>query len=449
MKRILYILLSLLCITACQSEKELPARMAELCLSLEQAGRPVVSTRASSANIAIMIKNSEGAVVKEYAAGVIPESKIVLAEGNYTIIAYTDNQDNWQTANDGKGAPCYYGEATATLVADEITYVTLNMPAKNYAVTLSLPDRFNELFSAHTLTLKSGSRTVSIQEDEKAYFAAADKGFSYAFSATNIDGASHSASPIEFNEVENGKLYNMKYIYGSPSSGGGIDIEIKDDMEEENGYIDLALYRGPVTRATTSTISPEEAGNFLVSIYKGSEPYRSAVLLKNLDKNFPAGGGYSIKAENCDEQTAITANDGWGQKRYAGVSAQFRIESGKTTKVSVSCSVVNSGLAFTFDESIKSLSSYSMTIIDGSRQIVFDSTTDGKIAYFNIPAEGTKDVTFRLVAGDNTKEGSLTLSKAKLKNLTITNPTEGSLDLSITYDDAMDIIEKEIIIEEE
>lgn len=448
MKRILYILLSLLCFTACQNDEELPARMAELSLSLEQAGRPVVSTRASSANIAIVIKNSEGAVVKEYAAGVSPESKIVLAEGSYTIIAYTDNQDSWQTDNDGKGAPCYYGEANATLVADEITYVTLNMPAKNYAVSLSLPERFNELFNAYTLTLTNGSRIVSIAEGEKAYFRAEDKGFSYAFSATNIDGATHSASPIDNNEVENGKLYNLKFIYGSPTSGGGIDIEIKDDMEEENGYIDLSLTRGVATRATTSTITQEEAGNFLVSIYKGSEPYRSTVLLKNLEKNLPAGGGYSIKAENCDEQTAITANDGWGQKRYAGISGQFRIESGRTTKVSISCSVVNSGLTFTFDESVKSLGSYSMTVTDGNRQIVFDSTTDGKIAYFNVPAEGTKDVTYHLVAGGIDKEGTLALSMAKLKNLTIANPTEGSLDLSITYDDTMDIVEKEILIEE-
>ena len=239
MRLISYILLTLLCLTACQSEDELPAHMAELCLTLEQAGRPAVSTRAVSPNLAVTIKNSEGTEVKHYEAGGTVDDKIVLDEGTYTIVAYSDNQTNWQEANGGKGVSCYYAETSVTLKADEINYVTMQVPLTNYAVTLTLPDTFDTLFTSYTFTLTSGSRTCEIKQGEKAYFSVADGGFTYAFKATNNDGVEHSASAIPMPDVEAGKLYNMKYSYASASNSGGIDIEIKDDMEPENGDIEL------------------------------------------------------------------------------------------------------------------------------------------------------------------------------------------------------------------
>ncbi|MCQ2212318.1 MAG: DUF4493 domain-containing protein [Bacteroidaceae bacterium] len=232
------------------------------------------------------------------------------------------------------------------------------------------------------------------------------------------------------------------------------ETEVQEPTEEQEanavGKLDLTLSSGAATRVT-STLSAEEAGKFLVTLYKGSDIYRATTQLKDLDKNLPAGYGYSLVAENCTESDAETVNDGWGQKRFAGQSSQFAIKAGETTKVNVSCSVVNAGLSINFDESVTaSYDSYTFTVTDGSRTIEFNSATAGKVAYFNVPADGKKTINYRVVAGtDVDKSGTIDLGKAVLKNFNITLPNSGTIGIEITYDDTMDVVVEEIIIDEQ
>lgn len=207
-----------------------------LCLSLSRAG--VTQTKAIDSGLALCVLDEQGEVYVQYRAGSVP-NKIVLEPGRFTIQAYTENQDTWHLANDGLGAACYYGEQTIELGFDETAYVNMNVPLTNYAVTLTLPVLFNELFKTHALSLKSGSRWVKIQEGQKAYFDVADGGFSYQLQATNIDEVSHSTRQISYNTVEKGKLYNLTYYYGTDANSGGLDIEITDDMETEDNYVPL------------------------------------------------------------------------------------------------------------------------------------------------------------------------------------------------------------------
>ena len=216
------------------------------------------------------------------------------------------------------------------------------------------------------------------------------------------------------------------------------------------------IFTGQDTRATTTHITQEEAQNFLVTIYKGSDLVRSATRLKDLNTSLAAGNGYTIMAENCTTEEAITVYDGWGQRRYAGLSAYFSIRPGKTTAVNVGCSVANSGVSVVFDETVAQYftTSYSVTIIDGDRTLVFDSqtagtkvgevVTEGKIAYFNLNENGEHSVRYIINAvGPKTitKEGTLNLSKAKISNIT--------LDYDISYFDFdIEIDEEEIIVTE-
>ena len=108
----------------------------------------------------------------------------------------------------------------------------------NYAVTLTLPDLFNTLFKSYTFSLSSGNRNVSIQEGEKAYFAVPDA-FTYKLTATNNDDKTNSHSTIEYPDVEAGKLYNIKYVYGATVNTGGIDIDITDNTEHEDIDINI------------------------------------------------------------------------------------------------------------------------------------------------------------------------------------------------------------------
>lgn len=240
MKHFIYIILGLFLLTACQQE-ELPIKgegSAVLELSLLRMGRPTATTRAVDEDLAVAIYKPGGVPYVQYAAGEVPQ-KIVLEPGTFKVVAYTENQSTWQTANGGKGAACYYAETSVEMENDMVVRLALEVPMTNYAVGLELPEHFTDLFRAYTFTLRSGSRTTAIQQGEKAYFDVADGGFSYALRATNTDGNTHSHSAIEFNEVSVGKLFTLRYSYDSDATTGGVDIVITDDMETDDTNVTL------------------------------------------------------------------------------------------------------------------------------------------------------------------------------------------------------------------
>lgn len=233
-KELIYILTLGLLLAACSSEIPTPERGGcELQLSLSRVGVNASLTRAIDNDLALKIVDRNGGVVKTYPAGSVP-SKIVLSPGKFTIHAYTENQNTWPQANGGRGAACYYGTCQVEMQDDYITYANLEVPMTNYAVTLTLPELFDFFFKSYTFSLKSGSRQTEIKAGEKAYFAPADGGFTYQLTATNTDDNTHHTTSITYKKVESGKLYDMTYYYGTDDNSGGLDIEIKDNMENED-----------------------------------------------------------------------------------------------------------------------------------------------------------------------------------------------------------------------
>ena len=213
MKRILYILLSVFALSACQ-QHELPEH--EECvleLDIVCAHVPVIATRAIDADLAVSILDDKGQEYSHYAAGEVPD-KIVLKPGLFAVRVYTDNQTTWHTANNGKGEGCYYASQLVQMEADRATRLTMAVPMTNYAVGLELPELFDELFSSYQFTLKNGGREVVIRDGEEAYFSVADGGFTYALSAVNADGVSNAHAPIEITSVQSGKKYLICYDYG-------------------------------------------------------------------------------------------------------------------------------------------------------------------------------------------------------------------------------------------
>lgn len=244
MRKILYILISGLFAVSCQQEY-LPEQALGECvleLNLSRTNRPNAATRAVDEDLAVSIF-TDGMLYKYYPAGEVP-SKIVLdiLEGGkktFVIQAYTENQDTWQNANSGKGEGCYFAEQTIEMEYDEFKRLDMSVPMTNYAVSLELPPLFDVLFPHYTFSLTSGNRNINISQKEKAYFDIRDGGFSYALQATNMDGATHSHSPIQFTDVESGKLFLLKYNYDSNATSGGIEIEITLDMETEETDKDI------------------------------------------------------------------------------------------------------------------------------------------------------------------------------------------------------------------
>ena len=216
-------------------------------------------------------------------------------------------------------------------------------------------------------------------------------------------------------------------------------------------------FTAATTRATTTVITKEEANNFLVTILKGTDTIRTATRLRDLNTSLSAGYGYRVMAENCTTTEAITVNDGWGQKRFAGTSAAFAIRAGQTTAVNVGCSVANAAVEVVFDESVGEYftEGYDVTLRDGSRTIAFDASTGGhradgtvtdkgRTAYFNLDADGTHQVAYTITARGPktlTREGTLTLTKAKISNITL-DYERSTFDFAITLD------EQELLITE-
>ena len=208
-------------------------------LDLQREGVPRVATRAIDDDLALTILDAQGDVVRQYAAGTVPQKILFENEGQYTLQAYTENQETWKNDRGGKGSGCYYAETVITMEFDTQLRATLRVPMKNYAATLALPDYFDDLFPSYTFTLSDGNRTVTVTEGEKAYFDVADGGFSYALRATNTDGRTSSHSAIRYTEVEVGKLYTVHYDYDTDANTGGVLIEITDNMENHDDDVPL------------------------------------------------------------------------------------------------------------------------------------------------------------------------------------------------------------------
>lgn len=213
MKRMLYAIMGLLTFTSCQQYDFPEQEECVLELDIARAHVPVVATRAIDTDLAITILDATGKVYKRIATGEV-SNEIPMRAGTFTLCVHTDNLTTWHEANEGRGEACYYASAEVTMQRGERGYLSMSVPMINYAVGLELPELFNELFTSHWLTLKSGSREVVIREGEKAYFDVEDGGFTHALSVVNLDGATHAYAPKSFGNVLSGKYYLLTYSYG-------------------------------------------------------------------------------------------------------------------------------------------------------------------------------------------------------------------------------------------
>lgn len=236
--KFLYIFAFTIALVSCQTEALKPSQgTGTLSLGMTRAG--TTSSQAIDDDLALKVLDSEGNVYVEFRAGNVPR-KVVLEPGTFTVIAYTENQDTWTEANEGLGEACYYGTSEVSIEFDQTCYVNMEVPMVNYAVTVTMPDLFDNLFKDYAFNLVSGDKSVSIREGQKAYFTLEDGGFEYKLTATNTDNVTHSSSPLTYSKVEHGKLYNITYYYGTDANSGGIDIEITDNMETEDDYVPLS-----------------------------------------------------------------------------------------------------------------------------------------------------------------------------------------------------------------
>lgn len=223
---------------------------------------------------------------------------------------------------------------------------------------------------------------------------------------------------------------------------------------EEMGSFELTLTGERQTRAT-STISKEQADNFLVTIYKGSDVYRQTDLLKNINTRLSAGYGYTIHVESCNEATAESSNDGWGEPRYVGTSAPFSVKAGQTTHVSVHCTGTNAGFDVVFDKTFSSYftDGFQVSVTEGNRNLVFDHYSgglsdgdniyqDSQVSYFNVGETGSRTITYHIHAVSPRKtldrDVEITLNKGRVSRATISyEMSTFSLNITVEEEELM------------
>lgn len=228
MKHTALIISAAILMASCAQEEPVQQGRATLVLDLTRGDVPQVEvTRAVSQDLAIQILTPDGTVCQEYTPGTVPDKLTLEANVVYTVKAYTPNQETWASANDGLGEACYYGETTVEAVADETVYCRYRVPMTNYAVTVSLPEHFDEMFSAYVFTVHANGRDAVLRRsDARAYFSVDTEGFTYRLQATNTDGAEFSSPTGTCTDVQNGRMYRVNYSYdfGRPSSSASINI---------------------------------------------------------------------------------------------------------------------------------------------------------------------------------------------------------------------------------
>ena len=201
------------------------------------------------------------------------------------------------------------------------------------------------------------------------------------------------------------------------------------------------------TRAARE-LTYEEAKKYLVTLTQGEEVvwmHKKFEEITQADRTQPLGENYVVMAEDITEEEAESANNGWGSRRYAGLSETFSVVSKQTTFVTVPCRMANAGLSVVFDESFTSyFSDYAVTT-DDLRALKFN--TNGRIAYYNTDANGRHNLDIAISAsagwdGTVRLHRSLTLQSGKIIRLKVKlnspEPTEGNISLSITYDNTFD-----------
>ena len=229
----------------------------------------------------------------------------------------------------------------------------------------------------------------------------------------------------------------------------GLDDAMQGEDFTDYGNIELTFHG--TTRATTTTISPEEAQHFLITITQGERIVRGPEALGTIDLRLPVGQGYKVYAESCSKEDAENSNEHWGQKRFTGSSAEFGINKGQTTKASIGMRVDNTAICVIIDASLASYFKEACTldITESGRYLRWDydnagkgtnENDNGQIAYFNVDETNQRSIRYTITAsaeGNITNSGgTITLNRAKMSRLKLKKESGSfTLELDVNQED--------------
>ncbi len=216
---IFYIICGLFLLASCQQE-EIPSGEGFLSLTgIEVQTQEItnVASRAVDEDWTVDLYKGEQFVCTLTAEEM--QSKIKLKPAtDYKLKVYSANygQDvNW--TNKMSGEPVYYKEEPFQVKEGETTALKVQVPMCNYAVSLALPEGFEKWMTDTSFEVRSGARTVTLQDGDTVYFPVSALGspFSYKLKLTNTDSESFDLTgtwgDTEGETVEMNTVYVITY----------------------------------------------------------------------------------------------------------------------------------------------------------------------------------------------------------------------------------------------
>lgn len=214
-------------------------------------------------------------------------------------------------------------------------------------------------------------------------------------------------------------------------------LEVVDE-DQNYGYLTLNLSSDNDVNLTKATQTVTDLGSWNVTVSQTGGSSVSCKASELSGKAFVAGT-YTVSVNNyVDDAAACAANSNWGAARYEG-STSVTVEKGKSNPVTVACGTAkNARFKVVFADSFKAICTgdYSLTT-SMPRTLAFTKDTESKLAYYAAGAtvEYTLHYTYNGVSKNPT--GSFTMGGAATeKTITISANNNGTISLTISYDDA-------------
>ncbi len=211
--------LSMLLLTACQQDTENWQPNERGFLLLESVTADVqhttqADTRTVDPSFTVEILREDGSPVQTYAPGELTTQKIQLEAGTYQLKAYSANyKEVWPSGE--KGEPKYYKEQPCTIKPNQLNRVSMAIPMSNTAISLQLPEGFQEWLPSYRFTVTQGNRHVTLLHGETLYVES-HQTVGYTLSAENTDKEQHVASG-KIDQPEANTHYEISYTLGTSS----------------------------------------------------------------------------------------------------------------------------------------------------------------------------------------------------------------------------------------
>lgn len=204
MKRILFIVCSVLLWAGCQQEESpMESGTGYLVVGSLSATSMTeqVNTRAVAEDLYIKIDDTE------YEPGQVPP-RINLEAGTHTLEAYNEAYKS-STSN----TPKYNLTQEISIAANRVTYLDLEVPMVNVGVSLApFSEELAAIFTDPELTVTVGQTQHTVQPGGTIYFDYTESmNFTYALSATNADGEQFTTAAKEYTAAEAGHCYVVTY----------------------------------------------------------------------------------------------------------------------------------------------------------------------------------------------------------------------------------------------